>query len=119
MCCPASAVAQLVRNGAAEAALQLTCASLVQSNFRPGVQLARTARSLRRMSVCSGISVSPSFAYFQTKSMGAPDTFGINMCLRYAGGEKLRRSGEAYFQAYLVLWVRRIDMTAHIYTYAA
>ena len=32
---------------------------------------------------------------------------------------KLWRSDEAYFQAYLVLWARRTDTTAHSYTYVA
>ena len=51
--------------------------------------------------------------------MGAPDAFSVNMRLRYAGGGKLRWSGEAYLQAYLDLWVRHKDTPAHIYTYAA
>ena len=51
--------------------------------------------------------------------MGAQDAPSVNMRPRYAGVEKLRRSEEAYFQAYLVLWVRRIDTPTYIYTYAA
>ena len=55
MCCPASVVAQLVRNGAAAAALQLTCGRLLPgctsfmgNNFAPDVQLTRTQRSTCR-----------------------------------------------------------------------
>ena len=124
MCCPASVVAQLVRNGTAAATLQLTCASLVQSypcfmrgNFRPGVQLTRTARSLR--SGRAYLRESAYLPHLHRKSMGAPDAFSVNMRLRYASGGRLRWSGEAYFQAYLVLWVRRIDTTTHLYSYAA
>ena len=51
--------------------------------------------------------------------MGAPLTSSVNMRPRYAGVGKLRRSDEAYFQAYLSLWARRIDTMAHIYTYVA
>ena len=51
--------------------------------------------------------------------MGAPLAASVTMRPRYAGVGKLRRSDEAYFQAYLSLWARRIDTTAHIYTYAA
>ena len=51
--------------------------------------------------------------------MGAPLAASVNMRPRYAGVGKLRRSDEAYFQAYLGFRVRRIDTTAHIYTYAA
>ena len=49
--------------------------------------------------------------------MGAPLAASVNMRPRYAGIGKLRWSDEAYFQAYLSLWARRIDTTAH--TYAA
>ena len=51
--------------------------------------------------------------------MGAPLAASVNMRPRYAGVGKLRQSDEAYFQAYLVLWARRIDTTVHIYTYTA
>ena len=51
--------------------------------------------------------------------MGVPLAASVNMRPRYAGVGKLRRSEEAYFQAYLVLWALRIDTTAHIDTYAA
>ena len=40
--------------------------------------------------------------------MGAPLAASVNMRPRYAGVGKLRRSDEAYFQAYLSLWARRI-----------
>ena len=91
----------------------------MRGKFRPDVQLTRTARSLRRPVVRSGIGVYPSFAYLIMKSMGVLGALGVNMRLRYAGVQKLHRSEEAYFQAYLVLWVRRIDTTAHLYSYAA
>ena len=51
--------------------------------------------------------------------MGVPLAASVNMRQRYAGVGKLRRSDEAYFQAYLVLWARHTDTTAHTYTYAA
>ena len=51
--------------------------------------------------------------------MGAPLAASVNMRPQYAGVGKVSRSDEAYFQAYLSLWARRIDTTAHTYTYAA
>ena len=51
--------------------------------------------------------------------MGAPLAASVNMRPRYAGVGKLRRSEEAYFQVYLVLWARRTDTTVHSYTYVA
>ena len=39
--------------------------------------------------------------------MGATDAPSLNMRPSYAGAGKLRRSDEAYFLAYLLLWVRR------------
>ena len=51
--------------------------------------------------------------------MGAANARSVNMRPRYASVGKLSRSDKAYFQAYLSLWARRIDTTAHTYTYAA
>ena len=51
--------------------------------------------------------------------MEAPLAASVNMRPRYDGVGNLRRSDEAYLQAYLAFKVRRIDTTAHIDTYAA
>ena len=47
--------------------------------------------------------------------MGAPLAASVNMRPRYTGVGKLRRSDEAYLQAYLSLWAQRIYTTAHTY----